>query len=104
MAFDSNTGGAPLGNDNALKGKPWRDALNRALAQDDEGRLRKAAESLLTLASEGEAWAVKELADRLDGKPQQDTTIANPDGSPLLKGITVFFGRIQPDSGVPPKA
>lgn len=93
--------GAPVGNDNALKGKPWRDALDRALKQDKGKRIRMAAESLLTLAAEGEQWAIKELADRLDGRPQQDTTIANPDGTPLLKGIEVVF-RSTP-SGVPGK-
>lgn len=54
--------------------KKFSAALDRAIAQDDGERLRKAAEKLLTLASDGEAWAVKELADRLDGKPHQSTT------------------------------
>lgn len=46
-------------------------ALKRAIAQDDGKRLREAAEQLLTLAAEGEQWAIKELADRLDGKAAQ---------------------------------
>ena len=50
-------------------------ALNRAIAQDDSNRLRAAAERLLDLAAAGEAWAVRELADRLDGKPMQETVV-----------------------------
>lgn len=64
-------GGAPLGNDNATKAKPWRAALDRALAQDDGKRLRKAAEMLLNAAAAGEEWAIKEVGDRFDGKPKQ---------------------------------
>lgn len=68
---------APLGNNNAGKNKAWDAALRRAIAQDDANRLRNAAEKLLTLASEGEQWAIKELGDRLDGKAPQsiDATI-----------------------------
>lgn len=62
---------APIGNTNATKSKPWRDALDRALAQDDGKKLRAAAEKLLSAAAKGESWAVKELADRLDGKAIQ---------------------------------
>jgi hypothetical protein len=64
--------GAPLGNDNATKAKPWRAALDRALAQDDGKKLRAAAEKLLSEAAKGEGWAIKELGDRLDGKSIQE--------------------------------
>ena len=63
--------GAPIGNDNATKSKPWRNALDRAIKQDDGKRLRAAAEKLLDEAAKGEAWAVKELGDRIDGKSVQ---------------------------------
>jgi hypothetical protein len=39
----------------------------------------------------GEAWAVKEIIDRLDGKAVQ--VLENGDGSPLLSGINVTFVR-----------
>jgi len=66
--------GAPEGNIN-WKGKVWNDALRRAIVQDDGLRLRKAAEKLLDKAADGEAWAVKEIADRLDGKAAQDVKL-----------------------------
>lgn len=77
--------GAPAGNQNAAKSRLFYGALQRAIAQDDGVRLRKAAEKLLTLAAEGEAWAVKELADRLDGKAT--TVLAGDDERPF--GVTL---------------
>lgn len=64
-------GGAPQGNNNAGRNKPFWRAIDRAIVQDDGKRLREAAEKLLDLAAQGEQWAVKELADRLDGKAAQ---------------------------------
>jgi hypothetical protein len=61
--------GAPFGNTNATKNKLWSDTLRRAIAQDRSDRVRQAAERLLNAAAKGEPWAIKELADRLDGKP-----------------------------------
>ena len=66
--------GAPIGNKNASKGKVWSDALHRAIAQDQGNRVRLAVEKLLDEASKGQQWAIKELADRLDGKPRQETS------------------------------
>ena len=78
--------GAPAGNKNAAKeNRRWSEALNRAIAQDKGKRLRDAAEKLLTKASEGEPWAVKELGDRLDGKPAQ--AITGADGKELVVRI-----------------
>lgn len=66
--------GAPIGNKNACKGKVWADALHKAIAQDQGARVRLAAEKLLDEASRGQQWAIKELADRLDGRPRQETS------------------------------
>lgn len=74
---------APKGNQNAAKGKLWNDALRKAIAQDDHKRLRRAAETLLDKASEGEPWAIKELADRLDGKAFQSVELSGSESSPL---------------------
>lgn len=73
--------GAPIGNTNASKSKPFWHAIDRAIAQEDGKRLRKAADKLLDAAAAGEDWAIKELADRLDGKPAQAVT--GPDGGPI---------------------
>lgn len=81
--------GAPVGNRNAVgqqdSERPFRDALRRAIAQDDGKRLRDTAEKLLTLASEGEPWAVKELVDRTDGKATQGVDLSGTLGITLAK-------------------
>lgn len=84
-----NKGGAPEGNKNAAKGKVWNDALRKAIAQNPH-KVRAAVEQLLDLAADGEAWAIKELADRLDGKPMQSTEISTAEGTEI-KGIMLGF-------------
>jgi hypothetical protein len=63
-----NPGGRP-------KEKPFRDALRMEIAQataDDSLRsLRRIARKLLDEASEGDLQAIKEVADRMDGKVPQ---------------------------------
>jgi hypothetical protein len=50
--------------------KPFRDALRLELAAlgADSKALREVAKKLIAEAMNGEQWAVKELADRIDGK------------------------------------
>jgi hypothetical protein len=84
--------GAPFGNANGAKQRMFYDKLRLVLTQDPT-RLRKIAEQLVSKAEEGEAWAIKELIDRVDGKSVQAMTVANEDGSPLLAGIRVEFIR-----------
>lgn len=71
MAFErgNKLGGAP---------KLFAAALKRAIAQDNGQRIRDCAEKLLDLAAAGEQWAVKELADRLDGKAPQSIDFQPP--------------------------
>ena len=67
--------GAPLGNRNQSKTKPWADAIRRALARREKtgqgADLNRLAEALLDKAAEGDLVALRELGDRLDGKPAQ---------------------------------
>ena len=81
---------APIGNSNAVKGKMFYDKLRKCLVQQPE-RLDKIVDQLVRQAELGEAWAVKEIIDRLDGKAVQ--VLENGDGSPLLSGINVTFVR-----------
>jgi hypothetical protein len=86
--------GAPIGNRNAQKGRMWNDVLRRAIAQDNGERLRASIEQLLNLASNGEPWAIRELADRLDGRPKQVSYIET-EGSEIT-AIRVTF--VSPES------
>ena len=87
--------GAPLGNQNARKGKSWLDALRIEIAIDDGARLQKAACQLLNKAAEGDLPAIKELADRLDGKSIQAKTVTAQFEKSVPTKIQVRF--IQPD-------
>lgn len=70
----------PLGINGSEK-KPWADAIRRALARRAEGKLadiNALADRLIDSALAGELPALKELGDRLDGKPAQ-TIAGDPD-------------------------
>lgn len=77
--------GAPLGNKNGSSDKPWADALRRALLAGDGKKLRATAEKLISEAELGNVAALKEIGDRLDGKPAQ--TIQGPANDGSLKII-----------------
>ena len=81
-------GGAPIGNKNNVKNRPFAEAINRAIAQDDGKRLRAIAESLLTKAAEGDISAIKEFADRVDGKVMQQIE-ANITGNVVIQATTL---------------
>lgn len=70
MAFEKGHKHSP-----GPKPKLFDAALKRAIAQDNGERIRACAEKLLDLAASGEPWAIKELADRLDGKAQQHVSV-----------------------------
>lgn len=63
--------GRPAGSPN--KDKPFRDALRMEITEagEDKRRLRKIAAALLDKAETGDVAAIKEVGDRLDGKPAQ---------------------------------
>lgn len=76
--------GAPEGNQNSSKSnRLWAETIRRAVAQSDPERLRSIAEKLLDMAASGDIQAMKELGDRLDGKPKQQTEVTGADGGPL---------------------
>ena len=82
--------GAPLGNQNALRGRKWSDAINRAIARAEADpaaghrTLNAIADRLLEKAAEGDLNAIKELGDRLEGRPAQALTLTGDDeGGPV---------------------
>lgn len=82
--------GAPVGNKNATNGREFRSALRRALAHKygsvQDGLLAVAAK-LVEQAEAGEMTALKEIADREDGKPAQ-TIGGDPEGAPVAMSVT----------------
>lgn len=67
--------------------KPWREAINRAVKRRGEGDLQaldRCADALVAAAIEGDLQAMKEIGDRLDGKPPQQQIInGDEDGGPV---------------------
>lgn len=80
MPFQKGKSGNPGG---VQKDKVFAEALRIAVnRKDDEGgvkRLHRIAEKLVTCALNGESWAIQQVADRLDGKPAQESTVTIDD-------------------------
>ena len=69
---ENNKGGAPEGNTNSCKeNRLWTNTLRRAVAQGNGNTLRKLAKKLIDKALGGDLQAIKEIGNRLDGRPAQ---------------------------------
>lgn len=66
--------------------KPFRESLRRALLREGKDKaiaLDKIAQALIDAALEGNVQAMKEIADRTDGKAMQAMEHSGPGGTPL---------------------
>ena len=76
MAWKKGQSGNPSGGP---KDKAFADAIRLIVNEDDPVRgkrkLRCLAERLYDDAMAGEGWAMAQIADRLDGKPAQESTV-----------------------------
>ena len=65
--------------------KPFRDALRIELAAagEDNKALRAIARALILKASDGDMQAIKEFADRIDGKVPQGIVGGDEDDNPI---------------------
>jgi hypothetical protein len=98
----SQVAGAPLGNQNAKNAKIFQQAIKRALARASnatvDAGLDRGCDALVAAFFAGEQWAIKEVADRLDGKPAQaivGDSEADPIGISLVRRELV---RANPDN------
>jgi len=84
-----------IGNQNARRAKECRDALKYVLDNFENSAIKKGqalrglANKLVEMALDGNLAAIKEVGDRLDGRPAQ--AIIGEDGGPLQAAITVSF-------------
>lgn len=79
MAFQKGKSGNPGGKP---KDKAFADAVRVAVNREEpDGRkkLNVLAEKLVDFAMAGEGWAMQQIADRLDGKPAQESTVTFDD-------------------------
>jgi len=95
--------GAPLGNQNGRNHRIFRDSLRRILAtyEDKENKIKrgqaldKINTGLVQAAINGDEWAVKEVANRTDGKPVQ---VQDIEVSVTAKSVVgVFIARLGAD-------
>ena len=64
--------GAPLGNQNSSKSnRLFGETIKRIVTQSEGEVARKIAEALILKAQDGDISAIKEFADRVDGKVVQ---------------------------------
>lgn len=87
---------AGTANSGRRQEKPFRDALMMAIADAGEDRkaLRAVAARLLKKAEEGDMNAIKELADRVDGKvPQGLDHSGHIDINPFQALLDAIDGR-----------
>jgi hypothetical protein len=91
-----STGGAPKGNQNAAKGRRWREALDKALKRYTNAHvetnpalvcqageaLDKIANNIVHRAVYGDLECAEEIANRLDGKPAQ-AIVGDDEAAPI---------------------
>lgn len=79
---------AAIGNQYAAKSKRWTAAIDRALEKRSKvagvEALDELAEKLLEKVDEGDVSAIKELGDRLEGKPAQSVLLGGDSENPLF--------------------
>ena len=92
--------GAQPGNTNATKGMDCRQALKRALSRKSDKTYREGLDMVMdeyvSAACAGESWAIRDMIDRLDGKPSQSHEHSGPDGKAIEMAWTVEV--IEPDA------
>lgn len=90
MPFAKGQSGNPGGRKSE---KPWRDALmlavNEATEDGDKKKLRKMADALVEQAIGGDVAAIKEIGDRIDGKPKQQIEHSGDAENPVAVAISV---------------
>lgn len=80
------SGGAPKGNKNNTKTKAWEAALRRELTGNQNAdKLARIAKKVVEMATDGDMKAIKEIGDRLDGKPIQAVEGSGNNGEITLK-------------------
>ena len=84
--------------------KPWADAVRTVMSEDDpethRPRLLLLAERLFAQAMAGDMVAIKEIGDRLDGKPAQ-AVVGDPSQlvEPTIRWLTAAEIKTLPKPG-----
>ena len=84
--------GGQKGNNNAARGSEWREAVVKAIKRGKG--LDQLAEVLVAKALEGDMVALKEVGDRLDGKPKQQVDVTVQDAQPIGPNADTLSQRL----------
>ena len=99
MTWKKEQSGNPSGGP---RDKLFADALRVASHEIDEPsgkrKLRRIAEKLVECALNGEGWAIQQVADRLDGKPAQQSTLTVQDKHDATDWSTAELEQILNDA------
>lgn len=80
MAWKTGQSGNPKGRPSEkLFAEALRIVINEVDGPSGKRKLRLIAEKLVTAAIDGESWAIQQVADRMDGKPAQESTVTIDD-------------------------
>lgn len=92
---ERKVGGQP-GNTNSSKiNRLFAETIKRIDKQSEGEYNRAIAQALIDKAMSGDMAAIKEYADRIDGKSVATQELTGPDGSDLPSGIGILF--VKPD-------
>ena len=78
---------APKNPGNRWSDKAWREAIRVSVNEEDADgikKIRRLADKLVNAALDGDVTAIKEVGDRLDGRPAQALEHSGPDGEALV--------------------
>lgn len=96
--FQPGQSGNPAGRP---KSKPFKEALDRAIKAAGEGEdglsLDDIAKALLVKAKTGDVPAIKELAERYDGKVAQAVIGGDEDDPPISTVTRIELVALKPD-------
>ena len=76
MPFEPGKSGNPEGGRAHKRQRPVTEMFTRVLVQNPE-KLRRACERVLDMAVEGDIMALKEIADRVEGKALQSVDVTD---------------------------
>ena len=85
-------GGGQKGNTNAARGAEWREAVTRAIHRGKS--LDRLADVLVAKALDGDMVALREIGDRLDGKPKQQVEMTVQDAQPTGPNANTLSQRL----------
>lgn len=82
--------------------KIWTDAVRRALHRESEGKgspkwLDVLANRLVEAAADGDVSALREVGDRIEGKPTQRMEHGGPDGGAIPTELNITITGVPSD-------